>query len=147
MLDEDVTTLKEMIATRPWRKNEGTKESKVRAHQALARHVLQERLRLGGDFVVAFALENKLLRDAIKEITGPDTLFVILCINEELQAKRIDHRTPWYSWWWRKFFKEEFRHFNKPAEIDEVGAFNIYITEKMTSDDIARKILSEVTKL
>ena len=133
-----------MVPAKMWRHKNVTAESKVKAHQVLARHILQERKRLGGDFVVAFVLENKLLRDAIKEITGPDTIFIILCISEELQAKRIDSRHPWYARQKRKFFKEEFEYFNKPAGIDEQNTFNIQVMENMTPNDIAMKILSVV---
>ena len=60
--------------------------------KAMARHILQERKRLGGNFVVAYAVESKELRDVIKEIIGPDTIFIIFCLDAELQAKRLEHR-------------------------------------------------------
>ena len=73
----------------PKRKKGSTMKLKI---EAMARHILQERKRLGGNFVVAYMLESKELRDVIKEIIGPDTIFIILCINAELYAKRIEHR-------------------------------------------------------
>ena len=45
----------------------------------LARHILQERHRHGGDFVVAWDnADNKEGRDAIRKIVGPELIFVVL---------------------------------------------------------------------
>ena len=118
-------------------------ESKIKCHQLLARHILQERQRLGGDFVVAFAVESESvnLRDVIKEITGPDTIFIVLDIDAELQAQHLENR--------KKeprligLFKKKFKYFTL-AGLDESNSFNVQITEDMTPNDVARHIISLV---
>ena len=48
-------------------------------NRVLARHILQERHRHGGDFVVAWTnADNKEGRDAIRKIVGPELIFVVL---------------------------------------------------------------------
>ena len=109
----------------------------------MARHILQERERLGGNFVVAIAvLESKLLRDAIKEITGPDTIFIVLCLDAELQAKHLERRHPGKPKV-QESIKSNF-HYYSPAGIDEPNTFNVQVTQGKTPNDLAREILSLV---
>ena len=126
--------------TKPWRQSTGSRESKVKGHQVLAQHILQERLRLGGNFVATSCLESKLLRDAVKEITGPDTIFIVLCLDAELQAKHLEHRIPG-NLKGQESIKSNF-HYYSPAGMDEPNTFNVNVTESKTPNDLAREILS-----
>ena len=59
------------------------------ANYRLYHHVLQERHRLGGDFVVAWAFaDEKQKRIAIRKILGPDMIYVVLRIDPTLADKR-----------------------------------------------------------
>ena len=140
ILEED--SLIQSRKNKPWRQSTGSKESKVKGHKIMARHISQERQRLGGNFVVAQTLESKLLRDAVKEITGPDTIFIALCLDAELQAKHLEHRLPGYPKV-QESLKSNF-HYYSPAEIDEPNTFNVQVTMNKTPSDLAEEILSLV---
>ena len=75
-------------------------------------------------------MENKqILRDAIKEITGPDTIFIILRLDAELQRKRLQKRSrdPRDVTW-----TKEYKYFDILATIDEPNVFVINITGTTT---------------
>ena len=119
-------------------------ESTLKKSQVLARHILQERHRLGGDFVVAFNL-NSQLRDTVKEITGPDTIFIVLCLDAELRAKHLEQRlpkTPWGQERLKTLMKSS--KYQCPTIIDELNTFNVQVTESKTPNDLAKEILSLV---
>ena len=67
-------------------------EKVVPFFQLLAKDVVKYKKRLGGNFAVAQAVPNRVLRDCIKEVLGPDGLFVVLRLSKETNAKRIEAR-------------------------------------------------------
>ena len=56
---------------------------------SLANDIRTERARLGGDWVVAFAIPDIQSRDILKHLLGPDLLFVVLELSPELQVSPI----------------------------------------------------------
>ena len=56
----------------------------------MAQDIASEKKRIGGDWVVTMALPTRKMRDVIKEEC--DAIFVIMIINEEVQAQRIKER-------------------------------------------------------
>ena len=60
--------------------------------QELAKDIVKYKKRLGGNFVVAQAVFNRYLRDAMKEVLGPDCIFVVLRLNKDTNAKRVEER-------------------------------------------------------
>ena len=62
-------------------------------YMKVADHVKQEKERIGGlNWVVAQAVPHRWLRDYMREIIGPDCIFVVLSLSEEAQAKRVEKR-------------------------------------------------------
>ena len=68
-------------------------------NRVLARHILQERHRHGGDFVVAWSqAHNKEKRDAIRKIVGPELIFVVLTtVDQSLLENRLKERGKLYD--------------------------------------------------
>ena len=68
-------------------------------NRVLARHILQERHRHGGDFVVAWAnADTKEGRDAIRKIVGPELIFVVLTtVDQSLLENRLKERGKLYD--------------------------------------------------
>ena len=60
--------------------------------RALAKDIVKHKKRLGGNFAVAQAVPTRVLRDCIKEIFGPQGIFVVLRVTKETNAKRIADR-------------------------------------------------------
>ena len=69
------------------------KENIKQFYMKVADHVKQEKERIGGlNWVVAQAVPHRWLRDYMREIIGPDCIFVVLSLSEEAQAKRVEKR-------------------------------------------------------
>ena len=56
---------------------------------SLCDDIVTERRRLGGDFVVAFAIPDIASRDILRALLGPELVFVVLELSPELQAEYI----------------------------------------------------------
>ena len=132
----------------------------------LARHILQERHRHGGDFVVAWALaDDKERRDVIRKIVGPELIFVVLTTLDQslLEKRRKDReriyllskgkkptsctrKCPKCCWTFgmsKPNGSEQERHDKAMDEmkVDEYKVINIEITAEMKVEDTANKII------
>ena len=128
------------------------------ANYRLYHHVLQERHRLGGDFVVAWAFaDEKQKRIAIRKILGLDMIYVVLRIDPTLADKRKKARDQKNDHQLVKLFnlvRSSLRQLIRPTEFvywecepaaeDEPNAINIEITDEMTPEDIANKIYGSI---
>ena len=56
-------------------------------------NILQERKRIGGDWLVAQAFPTMKLRDLIKSKLGPNLQFVVLNLDKDHQEERLMQRT------------------------------------------------------
>ena len=54
--------------------------------------IVRHKKRLGGNFAVAQAVPTRVLRECMKEIFGPQGIFVVLRLTKETNAKRIAGR-------------------------------------------------------
>jgi gluconate kinase len=59
---------------------------------ALADDISNERRRLGGDWIVAFAVLDLMSRDLLRSLLGEDLVFVVLQLSPELQEERLADR-------------------------------------------------------
>ena len=61
---------------------------------AMAEDITKERARIGGDWVVAFAVPDIASRNFLRKLLGPDLVFVVLELTPELQVIiLLDHST------------------------------------------------------
>ena len=60
--------------------------------RTLAKDIVKHKQRLGGNFAVAQAVPTRVFRDCIKEIFGPQGIFVVLRLAKETNAKRVAGR-------------------------------------------------------
>ena len=72
-------------------KSPNTPEAK-RFFIEMAKNVKFEKERLGGNFVVAQAVPTRELRDCIKDILGPEAIFVTLTLSEDTRMQRVEAR-------------------------------------------------------
>jgi len=107
---------------------------------AMCKDIASERKRIGGDWAVAHACPSRHLRDVIKAELGPDLIFVVLNLSKEEQMDRL-----------RKRHGEENEGVNEllgnmydlyePATEDEENAINLVLTNEMTREEVAEKLL------
>ena len=61
-------------------------------YKEMAKFILKEKNKIGGDWVVAQAVPTRSMRDAVKEVLGDQCIFVTLHLSQETNAKRVDKR-------------------------------------------------------
>lgn len=112
-------------------------------YSAMCADISKERKRMGGDWVIAQAVPFRSLRDMMKKQLGPDCLFVVLNMSKEDQEKRIKmrHGEDENA---EKFNEMLMKAFNlyEPAADDEENAINVLVSNGMTREEVAQKILN-----
>ena len=97
-------------------------------------------------FQTAFAVFSRTQRDIIRNTLGNDVIFFILHLTEETNHKRLVGR---HGDDMAEEFNKVFESFAKMYESageDEKNAFDVHITEDMTPDDVAQKVLDILEK-
>ena len=108
----------------------------------IAKDVLKQRQRIGGDWSIAFAVFSRKQRDIIRKVLGPDVIFIVLNLTKDCTKKRLASRhgdgdvadkiTNTLL---------EFHKLYEKAGEDEENAFNIMIEEDMNSDNVIEKAM------
>ena len=115
-------------------------KKRAKLYQLLARHIAVERKRLGGDFIAAISLETKHFRDTMRKVIGPEVVFVILHIEQDLQYQRVLQRE-------KDPKSQRFQHMTKvfpffdDVSREEENDVKINVTEEKTTEDIVHEIL------
>ena len=65
---------------------EGIEEQLEPFFKFLADHIAKERQRLGGDFAVAQAVFSRNQRNLLRQIIGPDLVFMVLNMTRQSQV-------------------------------------------------------------
>merc|ERR1712183_335079 len=105
----------------------------------LAEDIKRERTRVGGDWVVAFAMPTRSGRDVFREVLGDTAIFVVLEISSDLVKERLSGRE-----------NEErmaellaARHrIHEPAQSDEPKTVAFEVLKEATVAENAQKIIS-----
>jgi len=107
----------------------------------------RQRVRLGGDWTVAFAVFSKAQRDVIRKALGNDVVFIILHLSEECTKKRlIDRHGEAANDGSMEDMLGDFVKLYESAEEGEENAHNIMITEDMSPEDVTKKVLDILKK-
>ena len=96
---------------------------------------------------MAQAVPFQWLRQHIKEIIGPDCIFVVLSMSEETQAKRVEKRYAHFDEGLKKWVLDLLTGMAKQYDIagdDEENAVNVHINPDDTEEDVIEKIMSAV---
>ena len=114
----------------------------------MAKNVRQEKDRIGGNWVVAQAVPTREMRDCIKDILGPEAIFVTLTLSEETQKERVKARHSVGDEASQKsiveFLSKLYKLYESAGEEEE-NAVDVLITPDMSREDVMRNIL-KVTK-
>ena len=112
----------------------------------MAKYVLQQKNRIGGDFVVAQAVFSQDMRDHIRTIL-PDCIFITLSVTRETQEKRIKerHGEGASAEGAVEMLKKIYKLYEGPGE-GEKNTYNVDITEVMSPKDVLDKVLEVLEK-
>ena len=97
-------------------------------------------------FQTAFAVFSRKQRDIIRNVLGNDVIFFILHLTPESNHKRLvgrhgDDMAAEFN----KIFDSMSKMYESAGE-EEKNAFDLHITEDMTPDDVAQKVLDILEK-
>ena len=112
-------------------------------YSIMCEDILKERKRVGGDWAVAQAVPTRKLRDLIKSKLGPDLLFVVLDLDEDLHRERLSPRIELVGkerteMWLNMKLRYE------PVDDNEENAVDMKITREMEPDDVVAKIMKKL---
>ena len=113
----------------------------------MSNHVMIQRKKIGGDMAIAQAVFCRRQRDKLREIIGPDLIFIVLNMTKECQKKRIQGRHGDSMSEEFKVIFVKYAEMCEPAGDDEENAFNVTISEDMSKDDVVKKVLEIVNNL
>ena len=126
-----------------WQKGEdGFQEKATGFYKGLSTDILNERKRLGGDWAIAQAVPSRAMRDEIRQILGPDLVFITLTLDKETQTQRITKRHGeggMVDWVMSLYDKYE------AVTSKEPNSFNVTITSKMTPRDVCDRVIELVS--
>ena len=105
----------------------------------MAKDILVQKQRLGGDFAVAHAVTSRDMRDHIRTIL-PDCIFIVLSMTDETQRKRIKERHGEAAEGVFDMLVKMHKLYEKPGD-GEKNAYNVDITEDMTRKDVFNKVM------
>jgi len=100
----------------------------------MAKDILKERKRVGGDWVVVYAMAKRADRDVIRKVLGDDLIFVVLDISLELVKERLKGRGEGEE----KLAEEHYRY--EPAQEDEPNTIGFEIKKEATREQNAQAV-------
>ena len=117
--------------------------------KVLNKHLIQQKLRLGGNFVVAHAVPSRDTRNYIREGLGSlgqdQVVFIVLNMSLEASRKRVlarhgDGIDGLLT------FVEGIHKLYEPAGEDEANTFNVDIEDGMSKDEVLAKVMEVVKR-
>jgi len=143
MAIDKAAEVEQILLTGEMHKIEGLLEP---MYKMMAKDLIRQRLRLGGDMAIAQAVFTRDQRDMLRNLIGPDLIFIVISMSKECTAARIKKRHGDNIGDFADAFIK-FAELCEKAGDDEENAFNVIVTEDMSIDDVMNKVLEIVQKL
>ena len=111
-------------------------------YEEMGKDIAKQRKRLGGDWAIAQAVFTRDQREVLRNVIGPDLVFIVLQMTKDCQNKRLQARHGTDDGNVEEFVKllNAFHDLYEPAGYDEENAYNLMITEEMSIDDVMKKV-------
>jgi len=113
-------------------------------YKIMAKDLIKQRNRLGGNWAIAQAVFSRKQRELLRNIIGPDLVFIVISMTKECNAQRIKKRGNMGEY---ADALIKYAELCEPAGDDEENAYNVVVTEDMSIDDVMGKVLEIVQKL
>ena len=143
---EDAITKGNVAFTAMRRGQSFNMEDLERRYDAQCENIINERNRIGGDWVIASGIYTKALRDRIVTKLGPDAVIVSLEMDREEQRRRLENRygdNGGYHWW-RNFDHWVYNLF-EPLQESEKNAIKIDVSGSLSREEIVHKIVDKLS--
>ena len=109
-------------------------------YRLMAEDIKKERARVGGDWVVAYAMNKRTDRDVFREVLGKEVVFVVLDISFDLVKERLSGRGEGEV----DLAKEHYTY--EPAQNDEPRTVGFEILREATREENAQGVLDLINK-
>jgi gluconate kinase len=110
----------------------------------ISKNIGIQKARVGGNFAIAQAVQSRDQREHIKK-TLPDVVFIVMSLTKENQKKRLKDRHGDQAEMMGEMLEKMFDLYEKPGDGEE-NAYNVDITEDMTTKDVLDKVLEVIDK-
>jgi len=121
---------------------EHEKEAFIKYFRAMAIDVKNEKKRIGGNFAIAYVVFSRELRDLIREILGPEVVFVLLRMSPEDLRKRVLARHHGEDG--AADFMNTLAKLFEPAQENEPRTVEVEITAEMTRAQVVNQIRRKI---
>ena len=111
-----------------------------RFYNLMSEDILKERKRVGGDWIVTYAVAKRADRDVIRKVLGEDLIFVVLDISLDLVIERLEGRGQ------REEEIAAYYNFYEPAQEDEPNTISFEIKRGVTREENAQAVFDLITK-
>ena len=116
----------------------------------LAQDIVNYKKRLGGTFTVAQAIPTREMRDNMKEVFGPQAIFICLRLSKETNRKRVEARhaaaEPEQAKKFTDFLTGIYDAY-EDAQPGEENCITVHVEPHDTPDAVMQKILKQVEEL
>ena len=116
----------------------------------LAKDIVRHKQRLGGTFAIAMAVPTQEMRDNMKEVFGPQGIFVCLRLSKETNFKRVEARhSEGDSESNKKFvgLLTGIYDLYEDTQPGEENCITVHVDPDDTPDGVMKKILKQVDEL
>ena len=113
----------------------------------MAKHIANQRERLGCNMAVAKTIFTRKQRESLLKIVGPDLVFVVLNMTKNCIKKRLEERHGDSLNETLIGVMIKMSDMCESAGADEKNAYNVYITEDMSPDNVVQEIISIIEKM
>jgi len=121
---------------------EHDKEAYLQYYKAMANDIKNEKKRIGGNFAIAYIVFSRELRDLIREVLGPDVVFVLLRMPPEELRKRVLARHNGEEG--AADFMKIFEKICEPTQEEEPRTVDVDITAEMTRAQVVTQIRRKI---
>ena len=111
-----------------------------RYYNLMSKDILKERERVGGDWIVTYAVAKRADRDVIRKVLGEDLIFVVLDISLELVIERLEGRGQG-----EEEIAQVYKYY-EPAQEDEPNTISFEIKRGVTREENAQAVFDLITK-
>ena len=122
------------------------KEKVITLCTELSKNILMHKKRLGGNFAVAFSAPSQVLREACKEVLGPQLIFVCIRLSKEANKKRVAGRHAASDEETMKGLEEYLNGIYDLYEDTQPGEENC-VTVNVGPDDSKEVVMNNILKL
>ena len=105
-------------------------------YEVMGKDITKQFKRLGGNWAIAQAIFSCNQRDFLRKVIGPRLVFIVLNMTKECQLKRVKARHGDAMAEAFMGILTGYSELMEPAREDEENAYNVYITEDMSPQDV-----------